>query len=197
MPKRYPSYPYVEPVAANLSQPEIESIIGDLLENNPGVCLREGALDGLCRALNVDVEYSSPPHDLMLDVPLDKRAVIFLPRNGRPKHDRIAAAIGVGHWILHVPLTREKHPGCGVQALQTPKDPAAQQEARRFALTLLMPEVDFRELWYEGRAGAVADVLNVPTQVVYERASMLDLTQPDDSGGGRYEWKERPALGGY
>ncbi|WP_425071889.1 ImmA/IrrE family metallo-endopeptidase [Sagittula sp. S175] len=196
MPARYPSYPYVEPVAAKVTQDEIDSTIADLLANNPGVCLRQGPLDGLCRALNVDIEYSTPPHEMMLDVPLEKRAVIWLPKNGRPKHDRIAAAIGIGHWIMHVPVTREKHPGCGIQALHRPTDMAAQKEARRFAYALLLPADDFKNLWYEGRGGAVADVLNVPTQVVYERASMLDLTQPD-GGGDKYEWKERPAIGGY
>ncbi|EBA08150.1 ImmA/IrrE family metallo-endopeptidase [Sagittula stellata] len=196
MPARYPDYPYVEPIASNVSQEEIEATISDLLANHPGVCLKEGPLDGLCRALNVDIEYSSPPHEMMLDVPLHKRAVIWLPKNGRPKNDRVAAAIGIGHWILHVPITREKHPGCGVQALHRPKELAAQMEARRFAYILLMPDEAFRNLWYEGRAQAVADVLNVPTQVVYERASMLDLAPPE-SAGDKYEWKERPAIGGY
>lgn len=195
MPARYPSYPYVEPVAVKPSQEEIDAIVSDLLANNPGVCLREGPLDGLCRALNVDIEYSTPPHEMMLDVPLNKRAVIWLPRNGRPKHDRIAAAIGIGHWIMHVPTTREKHPGCGIQALHHPTDLAAQKEARRFAYALLMPEEDFKTIWYEGRASAVADELNVPTQVVYERASMLDLSEQEPSGD-KYEWKERPSVAG-
>jgi hypothetical protein len=197
MPRRYPSYPYVEPIAANVTQEEIDAIIADLLHNHPGVFLREGPLDGLAHALNVDIEYSSPPHEMMLDVPLNKRAVIWLPKNGRPKNDRVAAAIGFGHWILHVPGTREAHPGCGIQALHRPTDWAAQKEARRFAYTLLMPEEDFRNLWYESRAGGVADACNVPTQVVYERASMLDLSQGHDEGGSKYEWKERPSVAGH
>ncbi|GAA4217834.1 ImmA/IrrE family metallo-endopeptidase [Sagittula sp. NFXS13] len=195
MPAPYPSYPYVEPTAVNATQDEIDAVVADLLENNPNACLREGPLDALCRALNVDIEYSIPPHDLILDVPLNSRAVIWLPKNGRPRHDRIAAAIGVGHWIMHVPTTREKHAGCGIQALYSPTDPAARKEARLFAYALLMPEEDFKNLWYEGRSAVVADVLNVPTQIVYERASMLDLTQPD-SEGDKYEWKERPSVAG-
>ena len=73
MPARYPDYPYVEPLATNVSQEEMEATISDLLANHPGVGLKEGPLDGLCRALNVDIEYSSPRHEMMLDVPLHKR----------------------------------------------------------------------------------------------------------------------------
>ena len=197
MPRRYPAYPYVEPIAAGLSQAEIDEIIADLLSQNPGVCLRDGPLDGLCRALNVDIEYSLPPHEMILDVPLERSAVIWLAKNGRPKHDRIAAAIGVGHWILHVPGTREQHPGCGIQALHKPSDRAAQDEARRFAYSLLMPEEMFKNLWYEGRAQLVADSCNVPTQIVYERASLLDLSVEHHDEGSKFEWKERPAIGGF
>ncbi len=198
MPSRYPSYPYVEPVAAKVSQEEIDEIIIDLMSQNPQLTLKEGGpLDPLARALNVDIEYSSPPHEMMLDVPLDKRAVIWLPKNGRMKHDRVAAAIGIGHWILHVPLTREVHPGCGVQALHKPRDLTAQDEARRFAYALLMPGDVFRGLWYEGRVQAVAEGLNVPTQIVYERAAILDLPTENVEDGSKYQWRERPAIGGY
>ncbi len=198
MPRRYPSYPYVEPVAAGLSQDEIDDTVADLMSQNPRIDLREGGpLDPLARALNVDIEYSAPPHEMMLDVPLDRRAVIWLHKDGRPKHDRIAAGMGIGHWILHVPPTRAAHPGCGIQALHRPSDPAAQQEALRFAYTLLMPAEAFKTLWYEGRVQAVADGMNVPTQAVYERATMLDLHTVENRGGDRYEWKERPAVADY
>ncbi|MFW2588912.1 ImmA/IrrE family metallo-endopeptidase [Sagittula sp. SSi028] len=196
MPPRYPDYPYVEPMAVNATEDEIENVLADLLANNPGVQLRDGPLDRVCQSLNVDLEYSLPPHEILLDVPLNRRAVIWLPKNGRPKHDRVAAAIGIGHWILHVPYTREKHPGCGIQALQHPSSKEALQEAKRFALALLMPENDFKALWYEGRARAVADELNVPTQTVYERAAMLDLTDMD-TGGDKYEWKDRASSAGF
>jgi len=198
MPRRYPPYPYVEPIAAHLSQEEIDEVIADLLSQNPQITLKEGGpLDPLARALNVDIEYSSPPHEMMLDVPLDKRAVIWLPRDGRTKHDRVAAAIGIGHWILHVPITREAHPGCGIQALHKPTDRTSQDEARRFAYALLMPEEEFCGYWYEGRAQAVAEGMNVPTQIVYERAAILDLPPETDEEGSKFVWRERPAVSGY
>ena len=191
MPPKYPNYPYVEPLAAKVTDDDIEETIVDMMSQNPGVTVRDGGpLDPLCRALNVDVEYSGPPHQILLDVPLDRKAVIWLPKKGKPRQDRFVAAIGVGLWILHVPLTREAHPGHGIQALHLPTDRAALREARRFACALLMPKDEFCNLWYEGRANLVADTLNVPTQVVYERAATLDLPA-DDGEGDKYQWKER------
>jgi len=191
MPPRYPCYPYVEPLACKVSDEEIEETITDMMSQNPGLTLRDGGpLDPLCRALNVDIEYSGPPHEILLDVPRERKAVIYLPKKGKPRQDRFVAAMGVGHWIMHVPITREANPGCGIQALHMPADRAALKEARRFACALLMPMQEFSNLWYEGRANLVADTLNVPTQVVYERAALLDL--PEDNGqGDKYVWKER------
>ena len=51
-------------------------------------------------------------------------------------------------------------------------------------------------LWYEGRGPAVAEGLNVPTQIVYERAKVLDISATESSGGDKYEWKERPTVAG-
>jgi hypothetical protein len=191
MPPKYPNYPYVEPVATGVNDDEIEETIVDMMSQNPGLTLRDGGpLDPLCRALNVDIEYSGPPHQILLDVPLGRKAVIYLPKKGKPRQDRFVAAMGVGHWILQIPTTREANPGCGIQALHLPMDRTALKEARRFACALLMPPEEFCSLWYEGRANLVADTLNVPTQVVYERAATLDL--PADHGEGhKYEWKER------
>ena len=91
---------------------------------------------------------------------------------------------------MHVTTTREAHPRCGIQALHRPANRAAQKEAMRFARMLLMPREEFCSLWYEGRANLVADTLNVPTQVVYERAAMLDIPM-EGSGGHKYEWTPR------
>ncbi|WP_212537390.1 ImmA/IrrE family metallo-endopeptidase [Thetidibacter halocola] len=177
MPKAYPAYPYVEPVAVDPSEDEIERLIRDMLSQSPAISLRDGGtLDPLCRALNVDVEYAAPPNEILLDVPLDGRAVIWLPRNGRPRHDRLMLAMGLGHWMLHVPNTRQLHPKAGVQALYKPASPRAMTEARRFAYQLLMPQSAFISLWYEGRAMLTAETLNVPTQAVYDRAKDLMLT---------------------
>lgn len=190
MPPRYPPYPYVEPLATGVSDDEIEAVIADMMSQTPGLTLRDGGpLDPLCRALNVDLEYSGPPYEILLDVPLHRKACIYLPKKGKPRQDRFIAAMGVGHWILHVPQTRELRPGCGIQALHKPASRDAQREAMRFARVLLMPREEFISLWYEGRANLVADTLNVPTQVVYERATMLDI--PMDSEGSKYTWADR------
>ncbi|MFZ7092195.1 ImmA/IrrE family metallo-endopeptidase [Primorskyibacter sp. 2E233] len=177
MPRAYPKYPYVETMAAGLSENEIVQAIDDMLSQNPTLSLRDGGpLDKLCRALNVDVEYSDSPNEILLDVPLDRHAVIWLPKRGKPRHDRMTLATGIGHWLLHVPITREAHPRNGIQALYTPSDKTALREARLFAFDLLMPAESFTTLWYEGRAQLVAETLNVPTQAVYDRAKWLDLT---------------------
>lgn len=198
MPPKYPCYAYVEPQATGVSDAEIEEIIDDMISQSPGVTLPHGEpMDPICRALNVDLEYSGPPHEILLDVPLDRKACIWLPKKGKPRQDRFMAAMGVGHWILHVPTTREACPGCGIQALHLPADRTAQKEAMRFARILLMPREAFCSLWYEGRANLVADTLNVPTQVVYERATMLDIPT-DDRQGNAFEWKTRGHVpGGY
>lgn len=196
MPPRYPSYPYVEPQAIGVTDAEIEETIADMVSQTPGMTLPYGdPLDPICRALNVDIEYSGPPHEILLDVPLGRKACIWLPRKGKPRQDRFMAAVGIGHWILHVPVTREAHPGSGVQAIHVPTDRGARQEAIRFARILLMPKETFVSLWYEGRANLVADTLNVPTQVVYERATMLDIPT-DDGQGDVYKWKSRAQVPG-
>ena len=177
MPRAYPDYPYVDPLPADVTDADMQRAIDDMLSQNPSLSLRDGApLDSLCRALNVDVEYSGTPNEILLDVPLDRKAVIWLPRNGKPRQDRMALATGIGHWILHVPLTRDVHPKAGIQALYAPRNPRAMAEAMRFAHLLLMPADAFISLWYEGRASLVADTLNVPTQAVYDRAKALMLT---------------------
>ena len=182
MPKIHPDFPYFEPVAVDLSDEEIDAAIEDLLSQNPGLTPSDGGpLDGLCRALAVDVEYSGQPNDILLDVPAHGRPVIWLPRRGKTRQDRITLAVGLGHWVLHVPQTRDAHPGAGIQALYRPTDPRARQEAQRFASRLLMPEIIFTSLWYEGRATLVVDTLNVPTQAVYDRAKALLLTDANDA----------------
>ncbi|KUF12679.1 ImmA/IrrE family metallo-endopeptidase [Pseudoponticoccus marisrubri] len=193
MPRKYPDYPYVEMVAAGLPAAQIDAAAMALRRRFPEIALDRGdPLDPLCRALGVDLDYAGPPHEIVLDVPAEGRPVLYLPRLGRTRQDRVDAAMGIGHWILHVPPTRLAHPGAGMQALVEPTDPALLDEARRFALALLMPEPVFWELWYEGRAGAVAETLNVPTQFAYERAATLDVGHHDPDGAGPV-WTDHPA----
>lgn len=176
MPPRHPPYPYVEPVLVNPSQDDIDATIEDFLSQNPGLDIQEGGpLDSVCRALNVDVEYSYEPNEILLDVPLDKKPVFWLPRNSKTKQDRVTLATGIGIWLMHVPPTREAHPKCGIQALYKPSAPALMQEALRFAYSLLMPALAFKSLWYEGGGKHTAEALNVPTRLVYERAKTLVL----------------------
>lgn len=179
MPRAYPSYPFVEPQSANIRDDEIDSLIADVYSQNPQLDIPPGGpLDALCRALTVDVEYSAPPNDILLEVPLDRRPVIWLPKNGKPRHDRLATATGVGHWLIHAPRTRQANPMVGLQALYKPTNRAALEEARRFALAFLMPADRFTALWYEGKATLVAEELQVPTQAAYDRAARLDLSAP-------------------
>ncbi|WP_425100391.1 ImmA/IrrE family metallo-endopeptidase [Tropicibacter sp. S64] len=178
MPRAYPRYPYIEPIAADMTEEEIVQTIDDMMSQNPGLTLRDGGpLDKLCRALNVDVEYSESPNEILLDVPLDRHPVIWLPKLGKTRQDRMTLATGLGHWLLHIPKTRELHPGVGIQALYHPTDGKALREARIFAFDLLMPADTFKTLWYDGKAQLVAETLNVPTQAVYDRAKWLDLTK--------------------
>ncbi|MFW2542975.1 ImmA/IrrE family metallo-endopeptidase [Primorskyibacter sp. 2E107] len=178
MPRAYPTYPYIEPLSADMTEEEIVQLINDMMSQNPGLSLRDGGpLDKLCRALNVDVEYSEMPNEILLDVPLDRRPVIWLPKMGRTRQDRMTLATGLGHWLLHIPKTREMHPNVGIQALYHPTDKVALREARIFAFDLLMPQETFTTLWYEGKAQLVSETLNVPTQAVYDRAQWLDLTK--------------------
>ncbi len=181
MPRKNPPYPTVEPSACNLTDEQIASHIEDLQSQSPGVNFTDGGSpDVLCRALNVDIEYSGLPNDILLDVAIDKRPVIWLPRRSKSRQDRMMVAVALGFWIIHVPLTREAHPNCGIQALYDPADASALKEALRFGQTLLMPEDMFKSLWYEGRAQLVADTLNVPTQSVYDRAKGLMLTNEQE-----------------
>lgn len=186
MPRAYPTYPYIEPVASDYSEEEIVQVIDDMMSQNPGLSLRDGGpLDKLARALNVDVEYSEQPNDILLDVPLDRRPVVWLPRKGRTRQDRMTLATGIGHWLLHIPITKELNPGVGIQALYHPADDKALKEAQRFAMDLLMPQETFKTLWFEGKAQNVAENLNVPTQAVYDRAKWLDLTPKAESPQSR------------
>ncbi|WP_299928202.1 ImmA/IrrE family metallo-endopeptidase [uncultured Pelagimonas sp.] len=177
MPRKYPNYPYIEPLTCGKTDDQILAIVDKLLVQNPQLSLQDGGpLDSLCRALEVDVEYSDLPNDILLDVPADRNAVIFLAKNSKTRHDRLATATGLGHWLLHVPPTRKAHPDVGIQALYDPTDPEAFNEARRFAFALLMPEAAFKSLWYEGGGQLTAETLNVPTQSVYDRAKTLELS---------------------
>lgn len=177
MPRSYPNYPYFEPVASGKTDAQISGIVDKLREQNPTLVMNDGgSLDRLCRAMDVDVEYSKKPCEILLDVPRDRTAVIYLEMNSKMRQDRLATATGIGYWLLHVPPTRKAHPDCGIQALYGSTGTAAYREALTFAYALLMPSDAFKSLWYEGGGALVAETLNVPTQSVYNRAKTLDLS---------------------
>jgi Zn-dependent peptidase ImmA (M78 family) len=181
MPRKHQAYPYVEVGSTGITDQELTDMVTDMVSQNPQYDAKHtGTMDLLCQQTNVDIEYSDVPNEILLEKPLDSRAVIWLPKKGKIRQDRLAAATGIGHWLIHVPPTQKKHPNCGMQALYQPTDPAASQEAYRFALTLLMPEAEFKSLWYEGRAKLVADTMNVPTLSVYDRAKMLRIDQDEN-----------------
>lgn len=197
MPRKHHTYPYVETAARGYSNDDIHAAVQDMISQNPGLNVRDGGpLDPLCRALNVDLEYSDIPNEILLEVPLDRKAVVWLPKNSKPRHDRLAAATGIGHWVLHIPRDREDNPGCGIQALYQPSNGrTALEEARKFALALLMPQDVFKNLWYEGKAHLVANTLNVPTAAAYERASMISIDQDTDHSDDTSQVTFRDPLG--
>ncbi|MCT4556241.1 MAG: ImmA/IrrE family metallo-endopeptidase [Pelagimonas sp.] len=197
MPRAYPSYPFVEARSPGYTDDEIEQAVEDMLSQNPQISIQDGGpLDSICRALNVDVEYALSPSEILIEAPLDRRAVIWLPNHGKTRHDRLTLATGIGHWLLHVPFTREAKPSHGIQALARPSDPAPLEEARRFGRALLMPIDLFTALWFEGRAQLVAETLNVPTQSVYDRAKDLTLEFDNVQAEEEIQKAEAPAPSG-
>lgn len=173
MPAKRPSYPYVEPKAAGTLREDIEYLAERLAKEWD----YHGAqtLDEVCRVAGVDIEYSHRPNEILLEIPLDMRPIVWLPRPSRPRDDRVIVATALGHWTLHADVTREAHPGCGIQALYEPQAKAAREEADIFALSFLMPTDTFVEKWELGRSQMTSDHFDVPTKVAYLRAQNLEL----------------------
>ncbi len=173
MPAKRPSYPYVEPETARLTRLDIEAL-AERYASEWGY--RDAkSLDEVCKAAGVDIEYSHYPNEIMLEVPLDERPVIWLPRKGRKRDDRIIVATALGHNALHVAETQKSHPGCGIQALYQPASAEAREQANMFGMALLMPKDEFAECWHSGRSQAASDRFDVPTKIAYLRAEKLDL----------------------
>lgn len=173
MPARRPSYPFVEPDAVRQSHLEIE-VLAERYATEWG--FRAGkSLDEVCKFAGVDIEYSHRPNEIMLEVPLDKRPVIWLPRAGRKRDDRVIVTTALGHWAIHIDPARKANPGCGIQALYKPGSTEALEEAQAFAMAFLMPTEEFTKSWCEGRSQAASTRFDVPTKIVYLRATSLDL----------------------
>ncbi len=173
MPAKRLSYPYVEPGAAHQTRVEIE-VLADKYAHDWGY--RGGEpLDAVCKSAGVDIEYSHRPNEIMLDVPLKKRPVIWLPRTGRKRDDRVIVATALGHWAIHVEETRKANPGCGIQALYEPDSDEALEQARAFGMAFLMPTDEFVDCWGQGRSQAASDRFDVPTKIAYLRAKTLEL----------------------
>lgn len=176
MPKKYPDYPYLEPVPSGLGDLQIVAIVEDLLARPTWAqAMNGGPLDPLCRELEIDLEYSGIPNEVLLDVPRRGRPVIWLARNSKTRYDRFTVATALGHWVLHVAPNREPEPEHGIQALYEPTEPTARKEAVRFAFELLLPAPVFREMWHGGRAQTISEKVNLPTHLIYDRAKLLML----------------------
>jgi Zn-dependent peptidase ImmA (M78 family) len=174
MPAKRLSYPYVEPNAARKTPLEIE-ILADLCAHKWGY--RSGKpLDEVCTAAGVDIEYSKRPNEIMLEVPLEEQPVIWLPRPGRKRDDRVIVATALGHWAIHVDKTRKANPGCGIQALFEPDSNQALKEANAFGMAFLMPAEEFSASWSHGRSQAASVLFDVPTKIAYLRAKNLELS---------------------
>jgi len=177
MPAKRLPYPYVEPVVSKQSPAKIEAL-GDECAHQWGY--RDGSsVDAVCKKAGVDIEYSHRPNEIMLDVPLDTQPIIWLPRRGRKRDDRVIIATALGHWALHVDETRSGNPGCGIQALYEPSSNEALEQAKAFALAFLMPTDEFIATWQQGRSQAVTAQFDVPTKVAYLRADSLALGDAD------------------
>ncbi len=173
MPAKHLPYPYVEPDVSSQTRLEIEGLAE---KSAQAWGFRDSkSLDEVCKNAGVDIEYSRLPNEIMLDVPLETRPIIWLPRKGRKRDDRVIIAMALGHWALHVEETRKAHPGCGVQALYEPEGQEAMEQANAFALAFLMPEKEFVDAWSEGRSQAASDHFDVPTTVTYIRAKYLEI----------------------
>lgn len=174
MPARYPPYPYYEVISFGATTEQIMLCSDELAQH---IGYRAGAsIEEICHASGIEIEYSGEPNEVLLDARPGAQPIVWLPRNGRRKDDRLAVCTALGHCTLHLERTRDQHPGCGVQALYNPVDAGARYEARLFGFNLLMPPDAFRNAWYEGRATAAAEFFDVPTSTAYERATDLNLT---------------------
>jgi hypothetical protein len=173
MPPKHPPYPYVEPEATFVSALESEV----LAERNAiDWGYRNGqAFDEVCKTAGLDIEYSHYPNEIMLEVPLEGQPVVWLPRGGRKRDDRVTVATALGYWSLHVQKTREANPGCGIQALYEPTSIQAQNEAVAYGMVFLMPTAEFIEAWSAGRSQEASQRFDVPTKATYRRAETLDL----------------------
>lgn len=173
MPARHPSYPFVEPNAMGTTALEIE-VLADRYAHDWG-CRSGISLDEVCTNAGVDVEYSRHPNEIMLEVPLRQQPVIWLPRPGRKRDDRVIIATALGHWAIQVEETRKANPGCGIQALYSSSSDQAREEASAFGMAFLMPPQEFLASWTEGRSQAASACFDVPTAFVYKRAASLEL----------------------
>ncbi|MEO9649120.1 MAG: ImmA/IrrE family metallo-endopeptidase [Roseobacter sp.] len=173
MPARRLPYPYVEPDVSRQTRLEIE-VLADRCAHDWGYRNKK-SLDEVCKIAGVDIEYSHSPNEILLEIPLEERPVIWLPRTGRKRDDRVIVATALGYWAVHVDETRKAHPGCGIQALYEPDSNEAQEEASAFGMAFLMPTDEFIEVWTEGRSQAASTRFDVPTKVAYLRAKNLEL----------------------
>lgn len=173
MPARRPTHPYVQPVPGGQTRLDIE-ILADKSAHEWGY--RDGkSLDEVCTAAGVDIEYSHRPNEIMLEIPLNDRPIIWLPRPSRKRDDRVIVAIALGHWALHAEVTGQAHPGCGIQALYEPDAHHAREEANTFGMVFLMPTDEFIVAWEQGRSQTASDLFDVPTKIAYLRATNLNL----------------------
>lgn len=173
MPAKRLPYPYVEPEATRKPREEIE-VLANQRAHDWG--FRSGeTLDAVCKKAGVDIEYSRRPNEILLEVPLEKQPVIWLPHTARKRDDRVTITTALGHWALHVEDARKENPGCGIQALYQPDNQEALNEANAFGLAFLMPSQEFVETWQQGRSQAASERFNVPTKIAYLRAQGLEL----------------------
>lgn len=98
--------------------------------------------------------------------------------------DRFAAAVALGHYVLHFPRVYTLPKTCGLQVIKSAEHPDATSrqavfEAMWFATELLMPEQAFRDNFASGGVDRVCTVLSVSRGHAETRAKGLGMMVPE------------------
>lgn len=107
----------------------------------------------------------------------DGSFIIRLSSHTGALRDNFTIAHELGHLVLHWPIIRKKHHGCGMKAtrkVDNSSEPLqrCEWEANWFASAFLMPETEFKKAYEDGNASAVFGVTQSAVEV---RAKALGI----------------------
>jgi Zn-dependent peptidase ImmA (M78 family) len=108
----------------------------------------------------------------------DERFVIRLSSHTGALRDNFTIAHELGHKLLHWPLVRKTHSGCGMKATRRVDESSqdlvrCEWEANWFASAFLMPEEEFKAAYTRGDA---SEKFGVTSSAVKVRAKTLGLS---------------------